>query len=122
TRVTVLPSVGQAGASATAVAARPAATTGGLLRKDRSEVAQALAAGPVGGCWFGGRRYLALAPVAMMTDRASGAPSEVHTMRGRFVKSTFDTLSSTKSALNRSACLRQSSMSSGPWTPAGKPG
>src|SRR5438034_9173229 len=51
-----------------------------------------------------------------------GFPAGVHTMRGRFVKSTFDTLSSTKSALNRSACLRQSSMSSGPWTPAGKPG
>src|SRR5437667_2090766 len=100
----------------------PTTTTSRLLKKNPSHVAQALTPRPFRRSSFGRPRYLALAPVAMMTDRASWAPSEVHTMRGRFVKSTFDTLSSTKSALNRSACLRQSSMSSGPWTPLGNPG
>src|SRR2546429_7762682 len=100
----------------------PITTTSRPLKKNPSQVAHALTPRPLRRSSFGSPRYLAFAPVAMITERPSCIPSEVQTLSGRFEKSTFDTLSSTNSALNRCACWRQSSISSGPWTPFGKPG
>jgi hypothetical protein len=62
--------------------------------------------------------YVRIVPDSAEPDGSS----VVSTVNGRFERSTRTTDSHFVSAPNRWACLRIRSISSGPWTPSGKPG
>src|SRR5256885_1552964 len=106
TTVTVLQSFERYRLSSIAVSPPPITTTSRPLKKNPSQVAHALTPRPLRRSSFGSPRYLAFAPVAMITERPSCIPSEVQTLSGRFEKSTFATLPSTLGIKRRRAALR----------------
>ena len=58
-----------------------------------------------------------------MTESAVIFPADSRvSVKGRLATSTSTTVSKTISVPKRSACLRVTSMSAGPWMPCGKPG
>ncbi|MNV77516.1 hypothetical protein D3C71_1709420 [compost metagenome] len=92
-------------------------------KKKPSQVAQVLTPRPTLSCSPGMPRYLAEAPVEIMTVSASRSPSpSTLTLKGRCEKSTESTQLLLNSAPKRSACLRILSIRSGPRMPSGKPG
>jgi hypothetical protein len=101
----------------------PPTTTRRLSRKKNpSQVAQADTPRPVSRDSPGTPSHFADAPVATITvwARCSSAPTS--TPNGRLPKSTAVDVASDSRAPNRSACLRNWSISSGPMIPSGKPG
>ena len=109
--------------SSMAVSPPPTTATGTFRKKAPSHVAHADTPRPISFCSDSNPRYLAEAPVAMMTARASCVlPSSSDTFSGLPLKSTETTLAETNRVPNRAACFFISSISSGPMMPFEKPG
>ena len=110
-------------ASSAAVSPPPTTATGWFRKKAPSQVAQADTPRPRSACSDSRPRYRALAPVAIMTARASSVPPPDNTSLGESAeKSEVDTSSMRYRAPNRSACCRISPTSAVPSVPSGKPG
>jgi hypothetical protein len=77
---------------------------------------------PISSCSPGTPRWLAAAPIARMTARAENVSSPTVTVFTCPSRETASTSSMRRSAPNRRACSRISSISSGPVMPSLKPG
>ena len=110
--------------SASSRALSPPPTTAiSLSRKKKpSHVAQALTPRPRRRVSLSRPIHRASAPVATITASAWYSTPAAHSRNGRLPSSTRSTSASTMRAPNRSACLRNRLINSGPCTPSGKPG
>jgi len=102
----------------------PPTTASSFPRKKKpSQVAQAETPAPIRARSEGRPRYLADAPVAMMSVRAAtSSPSSIVSWKGRCRRSAFTTVPASKAAPKRSACARNRSIRSGPVIASGNPG
>ena len=119
TSVTFVPKRVRKSASSNAESPPPTTTISFSLKKAPSQVAQALTPRPWNRCSDSRPSHRALAPVAMMTERARYSSLWTVTRNGRSEKSTLVTSSVTNSAPKRSAWRRKSCIISGPITPSG---
>ena len=122
TTVTVLANRVRKVASSIAESPPPTTTMSWSRKKKPSQVAQAETPRPSSRASFSRPRYRYLEPVATMTAWARCTSSPTLTIFGSTVRSTSVTSRGTSSAPKRSAWVRMSSMSCGPWMPSGKPG
>ena len=109
-------------ASSIAESPPPTTTIGLSLKKKPSQVAQVETPKPRSRDSLGRSSQRAVAPVAMITDRARCSSSSIQTPKGRAERSTRVTSDWTIRAPKRSAWSRMACMSSGPRIPSGKPG
>ena len=105
-----------------AVSPPPTTTTGLSLKKKPSQVAHALTPRPIMRVSPSMPSHLAEAPVDTMMARPTCSSESTHTRKGRSAKSTFVTSAVMNRVPKRSACRRNSCMTSGPSMPSGKPG
>mmetsp|Transcript_96358 Transcript_96358/g.272529 ORF Transcript_96358/g.272529 Transcript_96358/m.272529 type:complete len:203 (+) Transcript_96358:468-1076(+) len=121
TTVTLLAKRAKNSASSSAVSPPPITATSSSMYKAPSQTAQVETPLPFTSSSPGAPSHRADAPVAMITASASTTDSSASKRRrkGRFDKSTAETICSATSAPNRSACLRRSSIISGPETASG---
>ena len=122
TTVTREPNRARNRASSMAVSPPPTTTISWSRKKNPSQVAQYETPRPAYSRSPLMPRLRGEAPVATITARARSSRSSVQTPKGRAEKSTRVTSPDTNAAPKRAACLRNSSINSGPWTPSGKPG
>jgi len=110
--------------SASSMAVSPPPTTPmSLLRKKKpSQVAQAETPCPLSAFSLGMSSHFAEAPVAMMTASACICRLPASMRNGRSRSTARVTTSSMICVPKRSACARNSSISSGPRIPVGNPG
>src|SRR5690606_36394250 len=107
-------------ASSAAVSPAPTIATSCPLKKNPSQTAQAETPKPVYFCSLGKPKYFAVAPVEIITVSAVIVLiSSTTTLCGNDEKSTELTYPKRTSVPKRSACLRKSSIISGPVIPAG---
>ena len=109
-------------ASSIAESPPPTTTMSWSRKKNPSQVAQADTPRPSRRASFSRPRYRYFDPVATMTACARNTSLPTLTTLGVAVRSTSVTSRGSSWAPNFSACVRMSSMSCGPWMPAGKPG
>ena len=122
TIVTLLANFVRKVASSMAESPPPTTTSSWPLKKKPSQVAHVERPRPRRRRSDSSPRRRAEAPVATMSARARHVRSAVLTVKGRVERSTPTTSSSTNSVPNRSACLRITSISSGPRIASAKPG
>ena len=109
-------------ASSIAESPPPTTISSRSLKKNPSQVAQALTPRPRSCCSPGMSSHFALAPVATMIVSVCHVWSPAFTVNGRALRSTSVTCTGRISAPNRAACFSNCSMSSGPRMPSMNPG
>ncbi len=110
-------------ASSIAESPPPTTTRSWSRKKNPSQVAHAETPLPIRRCSLVRPSQRAVAPVETITERAATSWSPTVSVNGEpCVRSTLSTSSVQISVSKRSACLRKSTMSSGPMRPSGKPG
>ena len=112
----------EAPASSMAVSPPPTTATSEPRKKKPSQVAQADTPLPEKASSEGRPRYLAVAPVAMISASQVYSPASPTRRMGFSARWVVWMWSKIISVLKRAACLSKRAINSGPWTPSGSAG